>query len=74
MDNLKEDELSGSSLKVYKTFKKMGLKADLLKGIHSHGFEHPSLIQQRAIVPITKGRDLIAQSQSGKRETCKGKE
>jgi hypothetical protein len=29
------------------------------------GFEKPSAIQQRAIVPMTKGRDVIAQSQSG---------
>lgn len=32
-------------------------------------FEKPSAIQQRAIVPITKGRDVIAQSQSGTGKT-----
>ena len=29
------------------------------------GFEKPSAIQQRAIVPITNGRDVVAQAQSG---------
>jgi hypothetical protein len=34
------------------------------------GFEKPSAIQQRAIVPFIKGRDLIAQSQSGTGKTA----
>jgi hypothetical protein len=34
------------------------------------GFEKPSAIQQRAIVPLVKGRDLIAQSQSGTGKTA----
>uniref|UniRef100_A0A915DPL0 RNA helicase n=1 Tax=Ditylenchus dipsaci TaxID=166011 RepID=A0A915DPL0_9BILA len=50
---------------VVPTFDRMGLKADLLRGIYSYGFEKPSAIQQRAIKQIVKGRDLIAQSQSG---------
>jgi superfamily II DNA/RNA helicase len=29
------------------------------------GFEKPSAIQQRAIMPMKEGRDVIAQSQSG---------
>lgn len=29
------------------------------------GFEKPSAIQQRSILPIVKGRDVIAQAQSG---------
>ena len=33
------------------------------------GFEKPSAIQQRAILPIIKGRDVIAQSQSGTGKT-----
>lgn len=38
---------------------------DLLRGIYTYGFNKPSAIQQRAIVPIIKGRDVIAQAQSG---------
>lgn len=34
------------------------------------GFEHPSAIQQRAIKPMMKGRDVIAQAQSGTGKTA----
>jgi ATP-dependent RNA helicase len=51
------------------TFDEMNLKADLLKGIYAYGFEKPSAIQQRAIRPIVRGRDVIAQSQSGTGKT-----
>ena len=47
------------------TFASMNLKPDLLRGIYGHGFEKPSAIQQRAVRPIVRGRDVIAQSQSG---------
>ncbi|KAJ7106732.1 P-loop containing nucleoside triphosphate hydrolase protein [Mycena epipterygia] len=33
-------------------------------------FEHPSTIQQRAIVPVVKGHDVIAQAQSGTGKTA----
>lgn len=34
------------------------------------GFEKPSAIQQRAIVPVITGRDVIAQAQSGTGKTA----
>lgn len=52
------------------TFDAMNLKPDLLKGIYAYGFEKPSAIQQRAIRPIVRGRDVIAQSQSGTGKTA----
>jgi len=51
------------------SFEEMGLKEDLLRGLYTYGFEKPSAIQQRAIVPILKGRDVIAQAQSGTGKT-----
>ena len=36
----------------------------------SYNFERPSAIQQRSIVPITQGRDVIAQAQSGTGKTA----
>ena len=33
-------------------------------------FERPSAIQQRAIVPVVKGHDVIAQAQSGTGKTA----
>jgi translation initiation factor 4A len=53
----------------YDNFDDMNLNKDLLKGIYGLGFEFPSSIQQRAIVPLTSGKDIIAQSQSGTGKT-----
>merc|ERR1712060_742165 len=36
----------------------------------AYGFEKPSAIQQRAIMPVVKGRDVIAQAQSGTGKTA----
>eukprot|EP00871_Galdieria_phlegrea_P000143 jgi/Galph1/1129/GphlegSOOS_G5756.1 len=52
------------------SFEELDLKKDLLRGIYSYGFERPSAIQQRAIAPALKGRDLIAQAQSGTGKTA----
>jgi len=52
------------------TFDDMNLKEDLLRGIYAYGFEKPSTIQQRGIVPIVKGFDTIAQAQSGTGKTA----
>jgi translation initiation factor 4A len=46
-------------------FDAMNLKDKLLRGIYAYGFEKPSAIQQRAIVPCIRGLDVIAQAQSG---------
>jgi superfamily II DNA/RNA helicase len=50
---------------VVKGFEKMGLDADILKGIYGYGLEKPAYIQERAIVPCIKGKDAIVQAQSG---------
>mmetsp|Transcript_9257 Transcript_9257/g.12048 ORF Transcript_9257/g.12048 Transcript_9257/m.12048 type:complete len:395 (-) Transcript_9257:88-1272(-) len=71
VDSLKGEDLDLSEvLKVVPTFDGMQLSEDLLRGIYAYGFEKPSAIQQRAIMPIIKGRDLIAQSQSGTGKTA----
>lgn len=61
---------TSEDVKVYPTFDALGLKEDLLRGIYGYGFERPSAIQQRAIVPILRGRDVIAQAQSGTGKTA----
>jgi len=55
---------------VCETFDEMDLKEELLRGIYAYGFEKPSAIQQRAIVPCIKGLDVIAQAQSGTGKTA----
>jgi translation initiation factor 4A len=51
-------------------FDDMGLKENLLRGIYAYGYERPSLIQQKAIVPMITGKDIIAQAQSGTGKTA----
>lgn len=51
------------------SFDDMNLDENLLRGIYCYGFEKPSHIQKRAIVPLANGQDIIAQSQSGTGKT-----
>ena len=42
---------------------------ELLRGIYGYGFERPSKIQSKTIMPMCEGKDLIAQAQSGSGKT-----
>lgn len=46
------------------------LNEDLLRGIYGYGLEHPSPIQSKAILPVIRGHDVIAQAQSGTGKTA----
>lgn len=46
-----------------------GISDQLLRGIFNYGFERPSPIQRKGIVPIIEGKDIIAQAQSGTGKT-----
>ncbi|KAH7821847.1 DEAD box ATP-dependent RNA helicase [Monocercomonoides exilis] len=61
---------SAGEVSVVPSFAEMKLNENLLRGIVDYGFEKPSAIQQRAILPILSGRDVIAQSQSGTGKTA----
>lgn len=63
-------EIESNWSEVAESFEDMGLNPSLLRGIYSYGFEVPSAIQQRAIVPISKGKDSIVQAQSGTGKTA----
>lgn len=41
---------------VVDNFDDMNLREELLRGIYAYGFEKPSAIQQRAIIPCIKGK------------------
>lgn len=69
-DDEKIEITLSDEVEVISTFDSMRLKEDLLRGIYAYGFERPSAIQQRAIIPIVQGRDVIAQSQSGTGKTA----
>ncbi|THF96189.1 hypothetical protein TEA_000534 [Camellia sinensis var. sinensis] len=64
------EEFFTSYDEVYDSFDAMGLQENLLRGIYAYGFEKPSAIQQRGIVPFCKGLDVIQQAQSGTGKTA----
>ena len=63
------EQLATNNLTIYNSFDEMGLRDELLRGIYANGFERPSEIQKRGIVPITQGKDVLAQAQSGTGKT-----
>jgi ATP-dependent RNA helicase len=65
-----ESDFADSSIQVTAAFDKMALSEPLLRGVYAYGFEKPSAIQARAIVPISRGRDVIAQASSGTGKTA----
>ena len=48
----------------------MNFREELLRGIYAYGFEKPSAIQARAILPSCTGKDVIVQAQSGTGKTA----
>jgi len=69
-DVQKDDVISSNWETTVQSFDDMGLKEDLLRGIYAYGFEKPSAIQQKGIMPILSGRDTLAQAQSGTGKTA----
>lgn len=55
--------------KTINTWDDFELKDGLLRGIYAYGFENPSEIQKKAILPIISSHDTIAQAQSGTGKT-----
>ncbi|VDP27128.1 unnamed protein product [Heligmosomoides polygyrus] len=54
--------IEGNYEQVVSTFDDMELKQNLLRGIYAFGFEKPSAIQQRAIVPCTTDKFLCTKA------------
>ena len=52
------------------SFDDFNLSDNLLRGIYSYGFEKPSEVQQRAILPMVNKNNLIVQAQSGTGKTA----
>lgn len=69
-NDIPEGEIESNWDEVVDNFDNMNLKDELLRGIYAYGFERPSAIQQRAIIPVIKGHDVIAQAQSGTGKTA----
>ena len=56
-------------IKEIETWEELDAKMPLLRGIYTYGFEKPSPIQRKAILPMFEKKDLIAQAQSGTGKT-----
>lgn len=54
----------------FNSWDELDMPPDLLRGIYAYGFETPSIIQKQAIIPMSRGRDIIAQAQSGTGKTA----
>ncbi|KAG0012025.1 translation initiation factor eIF4A, partial [Podila clonocystis] len=67
---LDQTEIESNWDEIVDNFDNMNLSPELLRGIYAYGFERPSSIQQRAILPVVKGHDVIAQAQSGTGKTA----
>lgn len=70
LTNLDASQIETNYDTVVDSFDALNLKTEILRGIFAYGFEHPSSIQQRAILPIIEKHDVLAQSQSGTGKTA----
>lgn len=66
--SLKENTITKEN--AVKSWDDISLPLDLLRGIYAYGFETPSPIQCKAILPMKSGRDIVAQAQSGTGKTA----
>jgi len=68
-EELDSEKFANNWDQICHTFDDMDLNPHLLRGIFSYGYESPSYIQQRGVIPMLKGYDIIAQAQSGTGKT-----
>ena len=52
------------------TFRELGLMGPILKALEKEGYTNPTPIQQGAIPPALKGRDVLGCAQTGTGKTC----
>lgn len=67
-ENVSFREGSGEVPEIAK-FEDFPISMELLRGILSHGWEQPSIIQRMSIIPVSEGKDCIIQAQSGSGKT-----
>ena len=62
------DKINKSNYEI-NSWEDLNIKTEILRGIYANGFENPSPIQKKAIGPMLKKLDIIAQAQSGTGKT-----
>jgi translation initiation factor 4A len=53
-----------------KVWDELSIDENILRGIYAYGFEKPSPIQCKSIIPLLNNKDVIAQAQSGTGKTA----
>lgn len=66
---MSESITESDNIQEVKKFEQLNLSDNVLTGIYAYGWERPSTIQSKAILPILQGSDIIAQAQSGTGKT-----
>uniref|UniRef100_A0A6C0D3X4 RNA helicase n=1 Tax=viral metagenome TaxID=1070528 RepID=A0A6C0D3X4_9ZZZZ len=67
--NINDARVEQDAIPNIQSWDDLNLKDDILRGIYGYGFENPSDVQKKAIYPIIKRHDIIAQAQSGTGKT-----
>lgn len=65
-----DNSQSPASSPIKNAFEQFGFNPSILKGLKEAGFKIPSPIQLKAIPEVLKGRDMIAQAQTGTGKTA----
>ena len=65
-----EENMDINEFTEIRSWEDLDINPDILRGIYGFGFENPSPIQSKAIMPIIAKRDIIAQAQSGTGKTA----
>lgn len=68
-DNDTNDTNDTNDIKDIECWDDLNCNTNLLRGIYAYGFERPSPIQKKGILPIFEKKDIIAQAQSGTGKT-----
>lgn len=55
---------------VDESFEALGIGPEVMRAVREVGYEQPTPIQRQAIPPLSQGRDLVAQSQTGTGKTA----
>ena len=63
------EDTPNATVSTFTSWEALDIKKNLLRGIYAIGFEQPSPIQQKTIIPIIRNNDIIAQAQSGTGKT-----
>ena len=69
-EDINTENYESSKYEDIESFEDLEIDENIIRGIFSYGFETPSPIQKKAILPLLDGKDVIAQAQSGTGKTA----